>query len=139
MLKFIDLTGQVFGRLTVLRSTEHKRTLWICRCSCGNAKIVSSNNLRKQFTHSCGCLLSEYRKRLSEKLTVQAFGEGSLFHKLSEVEVRRIHELAAQGLSAREIKTRINKRCGGRNISHILAGKRWPHIHPEIKGASLAN
>mgnify|MGYP001200354477 CR=1 FL=1 len=60
----IDLTGQQFGRLTVtgLAGTKEygksgqKRTMFDCRCSCGNAISVSGNSLKSGNTKSCGCL-----------------------------------------------------------------------------------
>lgn len=65
MGKFIDLTGQKFGKLTVVsRNVDkispcgQKYTTWNCVCDCGNKTIVSSNNLRRCHTNSCGCLNS---------------------------------------------------------------------------------
>ena len=54
-----DLTGQTFGNLTVLERAEnrHGRTVWRCRCSCGNETVVSAHDLRAGHTKSCGCLL----------------------------------------------------------------------------------
>lgn len=56
MGKLIDLTGQVFGRLTVLERVETKKkaTLWRCRCTCGKESIVQMGNLRNGHTTSCG-------------------------------------------------------------------------------------
>ena len=57
--KLIDLTGQVFGKLTVLEKSNQKRNnkpMWICQCSCGNIVEVSGNNLRQKYTQSCGCI-----------------------------------------------------------------------------------
>lgn len=63
----IDLTGQRFGRLTVLerdKSTESSnRTLWKCVCDCGTMKSVSSHALRYGLTKSCGCLSREIASR----------------------------------------------------------------------------
>jgi hypothetical protein len=59
---FIDLTGQTFGRLTVLsRLNKQGETpvKWDCLCSCGNKTIVISANLRNGTTNSCGCLRKE--------------------------------------------------------------------------------
>ncbi len=62
---FIDLTGKVFNKLTVLyRDKEHKKgkhisAFWICRCSCGVVKSISSNCLRAGTIKSCGCLKIE--------------------------------------------------------------------------------
>lgn len=53
-----DLTGQSFGRLTVLRqaaNNRHGQTRWFCRCACGNESTVNASNLRTGATRSCGC------------------------------------------------------------------------------------
>lgn len=49
----IDLTGKRFGRLVVL---EYKGNLkWLCKCDCGNEKVVTGQSLRRGTTLSCGC------------------------------------------------------------------------------------
>lgn len=61
----IDLTGQTFGRLTVVRdagSDRNGRSLWLCRCTCGGEKAVRVSALRRGQTSSCGCLESEARR-----------------------------------------------------------------------------
>ena len=56
-----DLTGQKFGKLTVLRDSGERASnggvLWECQCECGNiVKVVGSNLTRKKNpTQSCGC------------------------------------------------------------------------------------
>ena len=57
-MKLIDLTGQKFGRLTVIRrgETVNKRTKWVCSCECGTEVTVEPYNLRTGHTGSCGCL-----------------------------------------------------------------------------------
>ena len=54
---FIDLTGQKFGRLTVLSyaGTKGKSTYWQCKCDCGEVRIVQSSNLKSGRIISCGC------------------------------------------------------------------------------------
>lgn len=61
MGKFIDLTGQKFGRLTVLERAENKgrTTMWFCKCECGNQTNVCGNDLKRGRTISCGCYRSE--------------------------------------------------------------------------------
>ena len=53
--KLIDLTGQRFGRWTVLRRAGnygdyildgHTSPTWLCRCDCGAEGVVTGNNLR---------------------------------------------------------------------------------------------
>ena len=57
----MDLAGQVYGRLTVLSFAGRTASgsTWRCLCDCGNAKIVTSSNLRSGATKSCGCLAKE--------------------------------------------------------------------------------
>lgn len=57
MPKAIDLTGKRFGRLTVLSFVEDHRqgTYWLCRCDCGNEKVIKGQSLREGWTKSCGC------------------------------------------------------------------------------------
>ena len=58
----MDLTGQRFGRLTVLEyshTNKHKKSMWKCLCDCGNETIVVGNNLKQNLTTSCGCVHNE--------------------------------------------------------------------------------
>ncbi len=60
--KFEDLTGQKFGRLTVIERVinKGKRTMWRCICDCPdkNICVVARSNLGRS-TQSCGCLRKE--------------------------------------------------------------------------------
>jgi hypothetical protein len=61
-MKRIDMTGQRYGRLLVLRCAgkdQHGILLWLCQCDCGNEKIAYRTNLRSGDTRSCGCLQRE--------------------------------------------------------------------------------
>lgn len=82
MSKFIDLTGQKFNMLVVLKRVEdkispsgQKYVQWLCKCECGNECIVQSTNLKTGHTTSCGCL---QKQRISEthldNLTGERFG-----------------------------------------------------------------
>lgn len=65
MGKFIDLTDQRFGRLTVIERAENAsdgRAQWRCQCDCGNGTIVRGKDLRNMHTTSCGCLGIERRR-----------------------------------------------------------------------------
>lgn len=70
-----DLTGQIFGELTVLYRCEDKiygsgrmRPQWMCVCTCGENKKVPGDQLRSGHTKSCGHL------RIKD-LTGQKFGK----------------------------------------------------------------
>lgn len=57
-----DLTGQKFGRLTVIKQDgkyKNGARLWICKCECGNEKRVAGTHLVSGKIKSCGCLLIE--------------------------------------------------------------------------------
>ena len=72
-MTYIDLTGQRFGRLTVLRregtvySGDSARVLWRCRCDCGEECDVASIHLRRGYTRSCGCLRREHCANISRQ------------------------------------------------------------------------
>lgn len=60
--RFIDRTGQKFGRLKVISFAGKKtggQSLWNVRCDCGNVKVVSANGMVEGHTRSCGCLAME--------------------------------------------------------------------------------
>jgi len=68
MSSFKDLTGEKIGRLTVIERSENifsksgkPTTRWLCRCECGNIKIVRADCLGRG-TNSCGCLKKETDK-----------------------------------------------------------------------------
>jgi hypothetical protein len=64
-MKSKDLTGQKFGRWTVIKRVEDRgtaakpRKCYLCRCSCGVEKAVFSENLTGNKSLSCGCLKRE--------------------------------------------------------------------------------
>lgn len=55
----IDLTGKVFGDVTVIRfySTVNKRRRWWCQCKCGVELDILQGSLTRGSTVSCGCRL----------------------------------------------------------------------------------
>lgn len=59
-----DMTGQVFGRLTVLSfdRMQGKSSRWNCQCECGNVVSIFRVSLVKQAggTRSCGCYRREF-------------------------------------------------------------------------------
>lgn len=58
MSKPLNLTGQRFGNLVVISRVDNYssgKTRWLCRCDCGEEKVVLSTNLVRGLTRSCGC------------------------------------------------------------------------------------
>ncbi len=78
-MKAPDLTGQTFGKLTVVERTENWSnkaktcifSVWICQCECGNLKKVNGTSLTQGRTVSCGCIKKETK-----------YAEGSSFGRL---------------------------------------------------------
>ena len=65
-MKFIDLTGRKFGRLTAIARSKGSTSSgykWFCVCDCGNETFVLGSNLRHGHVRSCGCLVKEFHKR----------------------------------------------------------------------------
>lgn len=64
---FIDITGQKFNRLTVIKKVDIKEhfyntdegSRWLCKCDCGNLTYVRGTDLRSGRIKSCGCLRDE--------------------------------------------------------------------------------
>jgi hypothetical protein len=60
VMKFVDRTGQVFGKLTVIEAAGRnklKKVLWRCACECGGEATVVSGSLVTGNTTSCGCII----------------------------------------------------------------------------------
>jgi len=60
-----DLTGQVFGKLRVMKrvgTNKNRKPLWQCKCECGKKTVVCTSDLKSGNTKSCGCLHKYYAK-----------------------------------------------------------------------------
>lgn len=69
MKRFIDLTGQTFGRWEVIEFShigKGRLAYWACECQCEKKtiKIVSGSSLRNGSSKSCECLHSEIAKQV---------------------------------------------------------------------------
>lgn len=66
MPKFLDRTNKRYGRLTVVKccgKDNRGKYLWLCKCDCGNTKIVCADNLSSGKSKSCGCIKREFLKK----------------------------------------------------------------------------
>jgi hypothetical protein len=84
------IPGMKFGRLTVISKsssvqcgskTKKYQGSWLCKCDCGNEKIVKTTHLNRGRTKSCGCLISQYGRSLKpgdrrNNLTVISYNKG---------------------------------------------------------------
>ena len=77
MSAFQDLTGQVFGQLTVIERAENTKAghaRWLCRCTCGNECVVEAGHLKDGKQFSCGC-------GKIEKLTTHGMTHTKIYNK----------------------------------------------------------
>lgn len=100
--KFIDLTGQKFGRLTAIKkcgNTKEGKAIWLCTCECGNEVKVIGKDLRRKHTQSCGCLQKESSRSIHYK------------HGLAKTRINNIYHNMKQ-----RCENKDNKIYGGRGI-----------------------
>ena len=65
-----DLTGQRFGRWTVIKFAgrdEKRRLMWLCKCDCGTERAVWESHLKSGDSRSCGCLQREIASERAKK------------------------------------------------------------------------
>lgn len=69
--KFENLAGQRFGKLLVIERAPNqgRNAVWLCRCDCGEFKVVPAYRLKSGETASCGCA-----NRMACDLTGRRFG-----------------------------------------------------------------
>ena len=82
MSKRIDLTGQKFERLKVIRYAGTKKgcALWECQCKCGKKIITKGKYLRNGDTKSCGCLIKELAiERMKQRNTTHGMRNTRLY------------------------------------------------------------
>lgn len=70
----MPIAGNKYGKLTVLKRVENailpsgkQVTRYLCRCDCGNEKVVRKCHLVSGATISCGCAQKEKAKSLNRK------------------------------------------------------------------------
>lgn len=129
MRKFTDLTGQKFGRLTVLERTDDyispkgDRTIqWLCLCECGNKRKVQSSHLKDGHTKSCGCLNKDI---LSNTASTHRDSETLLYKVYQNMKQRCVNP-----------KNQRYKFYGGKGITVC---KEWDDDYLEFKKWALDN
>ena len=105
MSRLNDLTGQRFGRLTVLErgpNNNRNRATWKCRCDCGTAKTIAGASLVRGYSTSCGCYNSEqtskrnYRHGLTNTAEYRAWT--GMFTRCTNPEYRAFSRYGGRGI-----------------------------------------
>ncbi len=73
--KIKDITGSKIGKLTLIeRKVKNGKAYYLCKCECGNEKLIRSDSLtKKNPTLSCGCLAKNTQFKTKD-LTGKRFG-----------------------------------------------------------------
>lgn len=68
-MRALDLTGNRYGRLTVIERAESpmEERHWLCLCDCGNKAVCSTGNLRSGNSRSCGCYQRDKARKRATK------------------------------------------------------------------------
>ena len=98
----MDLTGHVYGRLTVLRLSDRrqgKNRYWHCVCSCGIEREVGRGHLRDGHTQSCGCKnLENIRSRNGASSTSEYNSWKSMIARCTNVKHDSYSNYGAKGV-----------------------------------------
>lgn len=86
MSKFIDMTGQRYGRLvavSIFGRDRHKKILWNFVCDCGKEHIAAGESVRQGKIVSCGCFRDEnFAKRNTVHGFSRRYGKRKRIHKI---------------------------------------------------------
>lgn len=111
----LELIEQKFGRLTVIEFSHVDKkgyTCWLCKCDCGNDKVINGSSLQSEATKSCGCLRKEVAKKAMKKI----------------VENQRL----PKGVAARNAAIYSHKiSAKKRNIKQVLTDKQILILHKQ--------
>ena len=128
MSKVHDLTGLTFNRLTVIRregSNELGRATWLCRCECGNEIIVTGNNLLRNNTKSCGCLVHDVSSETGKHRKTHGHSDERLFSVWVNMRAR-----------CRSTKHHAYENYGGRGITVCIE---WDSSYENFRDWALSN
>lgn len=120
-MKKIDLTGQKFGRLTVVEQgiNRGKHILWRCVCECGAENIqVEGYDLRQGHTQSCGCYQQEQTSKAKKTHGMRHSREYNIWtHVLRRCRNRNAHNY---------------ERYGGRGIEVCERWKQFENFYADM-------
>lgn len=66
-----DLTNKIFGKLQVISLSginRHRQAVWLCKCECGNFKMIRAVDLKNGKVKSCGCLRKAIKQKCDKDL-----------------------------------------------------------------------
>lgn len=139
MGRLIDLTGQRFGRLTVVSRAENdknKTPRWRCLCDCGKETVVLGHLLRNGNTRSCGCFGREQKSALMKKYCLE-HKVRSPAHVTHNASKTRLYAIWC-GMKGRcyGVKNSVYQYYGGRGI---IVCNEWLHSFMAFRDWALSH
>jgi hypothetical protein len=130
-----DLTGRVFGKLTVVGLSVEKTNLrggsyrlkWDCLCECGKVSSVPRNSLINGFTKSCGCYRDTCRQLPGD--------EGSFRQRLVQYKTNARNRKLEFSLTKEEFRTITEKSCqycGSTPKAHYVSNRKVIEVVPYL-------
>ena len=142
-----DISNQTFGSLTVVKligTDKHNKSIWECRCDCGKLTSVTSNNLKRGITKSCGCRhtlfkTNEIGKRYGRLKVISTGKDGGWWN----VECDCGNTITIRGATLRKSEScgckggigKLNSKWTG---YEDIDGKYWANIIASAKRRNLA-
>ena len=95
-MRYNDLSGQRFGRLSVLNyvgNNRFRQALFNCSCDCGKPITVRGGSLASGTTKSCGCLHAEISVGVMQRVNAsgQRVTTGNTRHGLSDTHLYKTY------------------------------------------------
>ena len=122
-----DITGEKSGRLTAIKmvGTKNGRSLWLCRCDCGNEVVIQRNSFVCKKIKSCGCL----RKETSRLNAIKSSKHNDSFTPL-------YHSWCCMKARCNYPKDKSYKNYGGRGITVC---EEWENSYIAFREWSINN
>ena len=128
-MKAKDLTDKEFGNLVALyigKRDKHGHIMWLCRCDCGETKLVRIGDLIGGGVKSCGCLNSELKKG---KLNINWDGGKKTFTCDECGEVFKKYRSMAKDYDYHF----CGNECRHKWRAKFIMGENNPHYKPKVK------
>lgn len=132
--------GRNFGKLKVFRfaGTKNSRSMYECKCKCGNTKVVQAHRLLNGTTTSCGCYRRESsRARVRKQNTTHGLS-GTAEYQRAQGSLRRARKRSVGGrYSAEDVSLLLRaqrNRCF--YCENTLGDYHVDHMTPLVRGGS---
>jgi hypothetical protein len=98
-MRLIDLTGKVFGHLTVIKrdGVKYGQPLWARRCECGKITYVRGNYLREKKQTSCGCMMNKTKHGYSRHRLYDCYND--MIKRCTNPNIKSYKKYGARGIA----------------------------------------